>query len=68
MLFRSVEQLSDSVIIMHDGRSLVQDTVANLYLRTGCTAMEEAFVHIIGGNPLLPIVKGTRDIGESHHD
>ncbi|MBC7659099.1 MAG: ATP-binding cassette domain-containing protein [Chitinophagaceae bacterium] len=48
-VMQEVEQLSDSVIVMHAGRSLIQDSVPGLYGRTGQRSMEEAFVQIVEG-------------------
>lgn len=46
-VMQEVEQLADSVIIIDDGRSLVQDSVPSLFAMTGETTMEETFVKLI---------------------
>jgi sodium transport system ATP-binding protein len=48
-VMQEVEQLADSVIVMHDGRSLVQASVPELFARTGQDSMEEAFVKLVQG-------------------
>lgn len=51
-VMQEVEQLCDSVTIMHNGLSLVQGSVSELYEKTGQSSMEEAFVRLVdqGGN------------------
>ncbi|RZA19655.1 MAG: ATP-binding cassette domain-containing protein [Proteobacteria bacterium] len=48
-VMQEVEQLADSVIVMHDGLSLTQASVSELFARTGERSMEEAFVKLIAG-------------------
>ncbi|RYZ55321.1 MAG: ATP-binding cassette domain-containing protein [Proteobacteria bacterium] len=49
-VMQEVEQLADSVIVMHAGISLVQDSVPNLYAQTGQSTMEETFVRLVDGD------------------
>lgn len=46
-VMQEVEQLANSVIVMHDGVSLIQATVPELFARTGEASMEEVFVKLI---------------------
>lgn len=46
-VMQEVEQLADSVIVMHDGLSLVQNSVPALFEQTGERSMEEVFVKLI---------------------
>ncbi len=48
-VMQEVEQLADSVIVMHEGKALIQGTVSDLYQSTGQSSMEDAFVHLIQG-------------------
>lgn len=48
-VMQEVEQLADSVIVMHDGLSLVQASVPTLFAQTGEATMEEVFVKLING-------------------
>ncbi len=48
-VMQEVEQLADSVIVMHEGRSLIQGTPKDLYNVTQKATMEDAFVHLIQG-------------------
>ena len=59
-VMQEVELLADSVIVMHNGHSLVQGSVSDLYRQTGQDSMEEAFVSLIAApTPTLSQIEET---------
>ena len=50
-IMREVERLCDSVVVVAQGRSVANGTVAELLQRTGQTDFEEAFVQLAFGVP-----------------
>ncbi|WP_141731240.1 ABC transporter ATP-binding protein [Oligoflexus tunisiensis] len=53
-IMQEVEMLCDSVIIVHDGRSLGQAPVAEWNLRAGAEKFEDAFVAALEGGQHVP--------------
>ncbi len=47
-VMQEVEQLCDSIIVMHRGRAVAQGSLTDLYAMTGTNRMEEAFVKLVG--------------------
>ena len=47
-----VERLCDRVAIIHDGKLVIDEPMANL--RSGAETLEEIFVRVVGGVPRSP--------------